>query len=66
MSFLANFLMLVIAALVVGTLAWFGYWLFFARRGIIRRLVRHRYLEARRRERWMRRAAERNITHNGL
>jgi hypothetical protein len=53
------FASLAVLVLAAGVLLWFTYWLFFSRRGIIRRLVRHRRLEGRRRERWMRRAAER-------
>jgi Flp pilus assembly protein TadB len=58
-----GFMLLVVAVAVVvlaaGVLFWFLYWWLFSRRGTLRRLVRYRRMEARRHERWLRRAAER-------
>ena len=48
------FATLAVVLLVAGALLGFAYWLFLGRRGIIRRLLRHRQMEARRRERWLR------------
>ncbi len=45
--------------LMAGALLAFTYWLCFSQRGIIRRWVRYRNLQARRRNRWLLRAAER-------
>ncbi len=45
--------------LTAGALVAFTYWLCFSRRGIIRRWIRFRNLQARRRNRWLLRAAER-------
>ncbi len=45
--------------LTAGALAAFTWWLCFSRRGIIRRFVRYRNVQARRRNRWLLRAAER-------
>ena len=48
------FATLAVVLLCVGALLGFAYWLFLGRRGIVRRLLRHRRMEARRRERWLR------------
>ena len=43
-----------VVLLCAGALLGFAYWLFLGRRGIVRRLLRLRRMEARRRERWLR------------
>ncbi len=45
--------------LMAGALIAFTYWLCFSKRGIVRRFVRYRNLQARRRNRWLLRAAAR-------